>query len=200
MCPEMGVLIIFQYNPTPGRDGGVYNNSRFIGAAQSSEVSTVTGGEKVVTGNTSTVPHYLWDKDPDLDDALHNPDPVRDAKLDRSFTVFSARGWANAGALFILVVGLITLFAGYPIIVYVTKGRRTITGYNIGGINGTGQIPDLPNLPSLIDLDTDKSVYTRTGTDGKTYDLVFSDEFNIDGRTFYPGEDPFWEAADLHYW
>jgi beta-glucanase (GH16 family) len=30
--------------------------------------------------------------------------------------------------------------------------------------------------------------------------LVFSDEFNTDGRTFYPGDDPYWEAADLHYW
>ena len=30
--------------------------------------------------------------------------------------------------------------------------------------------------------------------------LVFSDEFNVDGRTFYPGDDPFWEAVDLHYW
>ena len=30
--------------------------------------------------------------------------------------------------------------------------------------------------------------------------LVFSDEFNTDGRTFYPGDDPFWEAVDLHYW
>ena len=30
--------------------------------------------------------------------------------------------------------------------------------------------------------------------------LVFSDEFNTDGRTFYPGDDPYWEAEDLHYW
>jgi beta-glucan synthesis-associated protein KRE6 len=29
---------------------------------------------------------------------------------------------------------------------------------------------------------------------------VFSDEFNVDGRTFYPGDDPYWEAVDLHYW
>jgi beta-glucanase (GH16 family) len=30
--------------------------------------------------------------------------------------------------------------------------------------------------------------------------LVFSDEFNLDDRTFYPGDDPYWEAVDLHYW
>jgi beta-glucanase (GH16 family) len=29
--------------------------------------------------------------------------------------------------------------------------------------------------------------------------LVFSDEFNKDGRSFYPGEDQFWTAADLYY-
>jgi hypothetical protein len=36
--------------------------------------------------------------------------------------------------------------------------------------------------------------------DGTSYDLVFSDEFNVDGRSFYPGDDPYWEAVDLHYW
>ena len=25
---------------------------------------------------------------------------------------------------------------------------------------------------------------------GETFELVFSDEFNVDGRTFYPGDDP----------
>ncbi len=30
--------------------------------------------------------------------------------------------------------------------------------------------------------------------------LVFSDEFNEEGRSFYPGDDPYWEAVDLHYW
>lgn len=30
-------------------------------------------------------------------------------------------------------------------------------------------------------------------------ELVFSDEFNVEGRTFYPGDDPYWEASDLWY-
>ena len=29
---------------------------------------------------------------------------------------------------------------------------------------------------------------------------MFSDEFETDGRTFYPGDDPYWEAVDLNYW
>lgn len=31
-------------------------------------------------------------------------------------------------------------------------------------------------------------------------ELVFSDEFNTDGRSFYSGDDPYWEAVDMHYW
>jgi hypothetical protein len=34
----------------------------------------------------------------------------------------------------------------------------------------------------------------------KQMQLVFSDEFNTDGRSFYPGDDPYWEAVDLNYW
>lgn len=53
----------------------------------------------------------------------------------------------------------------------------------------------------LIDQDTPAEAYTRTSYEsGDEMLLVFSDEFNEDGRTFYPGEDPYWEAVDLHYW
>ena len=49
------------------------------------------------------------------------------------------------------------------------------------------------------DTDTPDSAKSRTGFDGEQYELVFSDEFNVDGRTFYPGDDPFWEAVDIWY-
>ena len=55
-------------------------------------------------------------------------------------------------------------------------------------------------MPSLIDTDTPKDALTRIGYDNEDYELVFSDEFSVDGRTFYPGDDPFWEAVDLWYW
>ncbi|KAJ3867728.1 glycoside hydrolase family 16 protein [Lentinula novae-zelandiae] len=192
----------YSYNPNQARDAAMYSNSRFSAAPSEHSASSISASAEkaAILATTATVPNYLWDKDPDLDDALHNPDPVRDAKLDRSFTFFSARGWANAGALFILILAIITLFAGYPIIDNFAHPQATITGFNLGGINGTGQIPDLPGMPSLIDTDTPSSAYSRTGSDGKTYNLVFSDEFNKEGRTFYPGDDPYWEAVDLHYW
>ncbi|KII86911.1 glycoside hydrolase family 16 protein [Plicaturopsis crispa FD-325 SS-3] len=188
----------YSYNPAPapGRD---YNPSRF--SAAPSEVSVNDNAPQASLPNTSTVPPYLWDtKDPDLDDALHNPDPRRDANLGSSFTLFSWRGWANASALVVLVAGLIILFAGYPIIAFYRSQAASVSGQNFGGFNASGQIPQLQGLRGLIDPDTDSSVHTRTGTDGKKYQLVWSDEFNTDGRTFWPGDDPYWEAADLNYW
>ena len=86
--------------------------------------------------------------------------------------------------------------------------------------NSSGQVPAIPGLHGLIDTATPKEAYERTGLDGEDYKLVFSDEFNHDGRTFWPGDDPFvpllrslvrctrsqrplsdryWEAVDLHY-
>ncbi len=58
------------------------------------------------------------------------------------------------------------------------------------------------NSWGLIDIDTPKEAWTRPSyyDNSKELQLIFSDEFNTDGRTFYPGDDPYWEAVDLHYW
>lgn len=60
----------------------------------------------------------------------------------------------------------------------------------------------MPGNWGLIDRDPPKNAYTWNSlqNDGERWQLVFSDEFNVDGRTFYPGDDPYWEALDLHYW
>ena len=106
----------------------------------------------------------------------------------------------NASALFIICVGIIVLFAGYPIIDHYIHQPPVTPGFNLGGVNASGQVPDRTIVPTLIDSETPSDAQTRVGSDGKTYQLVFSDEFNTDGRTFYPGDDPFWEAVDLYYW
>ncbi|PQE29101.1 glycoside hydrolase family 16 protein [Rutstroemia sp. NJR-2017a BBW] len=61
--------------------------------------------------------------------------------------------------------------------------------------------PLLKNVrKSLVDPDTPSNVRTRKSTfDGSTLNLVFSDEFSRDGRTFYPGDDPFWTAPNIWY-
>ena len=59
----------------------------------------------------------------------------------------------------------------------------------------------MPGNWGLIDTDTPQSEYTYSDfVSGKQWQLIFSDEFNVEGRTFYPGDDPYWEAVDLHYW
>jgi hypothetical protein len=78
---------------------------------------------------------------------------------------------------------ILTLFAGYPIITHFTENPpRTGGAYNLGGINSTGQTPMIANFPSLIDPDTPISAHSRIGFEGAEYQLVFSDEFNKDGR------------------
>jgi beta-glucanase (GH16 family) len=89
----------------------------------------------------------------------------------------------NIGCLLVLVLCILTLFAGYPIITFYTQHHLTTNGaYNLGGINATGQVPLIANFPSPIDEDTPQNARTRTGFDGHTYNLVFSDEFNKPGR------------------
>ncbi|KAG8904179.1 hypothetical protein FRB99_002127 [Tulasnella sp. 403] len=139
---------------------------------------------------------------PEPDDHIHNPDPRRDRKNDKGGTIFTARGIANLGCLLILALGLVTLFAGFPLITYFTQHPlTTLGGYNLGGINSSGQVPSMTGNWALIDKDTPQEAYTYTSyQDGSTLELVFSDEFNVDGRSFLPGDDPYWEAVDLHYW
>lgn len=136
------------------------------------------------------------------DDELHNPDPRRDRKNDRGGSVFTYRGLTNLGCLIFLAVGMITLFAGYPMISYFTKQSPSNEGgFNIGGINASGQIPTMTNNYGLIDVDTPTSAHTYTSfADSSQWQLVFSDEFEVEGRTFWPGDDPYWEAVNLHYW
>ncbi|KAJ7505511.1 glycoside hydrolase family 16 protein [Mycena galericulata] len=171
--------------------GSAFGNSRFSNAASLFPEDTLR------RSNTSSILPQLWETDPELDDSLHNPN----SEVGSSWTLFSLRGWANGTALFVLLGGLITLFAGYPIISNFSNTHATLGAFNLGGINSTGQVPALISFPSPIDKDTPASAYTRTGiTDNQKYNLIFSDEFETEGRSFYPGDDPYWEAVDLHYW
>ncbi|KAJ9109008.1 hypothetical protein QFC21_000334 [Naganishia friedmannii] len=123
---------------------------------------------------------------------------------DKAMDWCSWRGLFNLGTIFLLLAGLICIFAVLPITTRIEADRKAAdqennTGwsYNLGGVNATGQIAARPR--ELIDPDTPIDVYQRTGFDGKSWSLAFSDEFNEDGRTFFEGDDPFWEGVDLHY-
>ncbi|TEB38988.1 beta-glucan synthesis-associated protein [Coprinellus micaceus] len=140
---------------------------------------------------------------PEADDYLHNPDPRRDRKNDHGGHLFTYRGLTNLGCMIVMCTGLLALFAGYPLISHFTTEKPSrMGGFNLGGINASGQIPSLMGNFGLIDHETPTEVLTKTSyTNSKEQlQLVFSDEFNTEGRSFYPGDDPYWEAVDLHYW
>ncbi|TFK44700.1 glycoside hydrolase family 16 protein [Crucibulum laeve] len=138
------------------------------------------------------------------DDELHDPKGILPRKIDRQPVKNASRkGLANFGCLVLLCLALLTLFIGYPIITFV--GHKPISNFgafNTGGLNATGQVPAMTGNFGLVDNDTPKEAYTRLSWADPSAELqlVFSDEFNTDGRSFYPGDDPYWEAVDLHYW
>ncbi|KAG6855509.1 hypothetical protein H0H87_001844 [Tephrocybe sp. NHM501043] len=130
----------------------------------------------------------------DEEDLMHDPTAKGYMK-----TSFSWRGALNVVVLVSLILGLLSLFFLYPVLTFFRNEARNARINGNIHINGTGQAPVLFQMPDLIDPTTPDEARTRVGYDSLKYDLVFSDEFNTDGRTFYPGDDPFWEAVDLWY-
>ncbi|KAJ7634387.1 beta-glucan synthesis-associated [Roridomyces roridus] len=129
---------------------------------------------------------------PEPDDMLH--DPRRDSP---SHNIFTGRGFQNLGCITLLALVIVGLFIGYPVTTHFTNPVHI----DILHVNATGQMPSIGNW-ALIDQDTPKEMYNIYGYNepSQVYQLVFSDEFEMDGRSFYPGDDPYWEAVDLHYW
>ncbi|KAF9118135.1 hypothetical protein BGX30_004808 [Mortierella sp. GBA39] len=70
-------------------------------------------------------------------------------------------------------------------------------GVGIAGLVGpmsktaTSTVVKAP-MRGMVDEDTPQDKRTTVARDGELWDLVFSDEFNLDGRSFAPGQDPHW--------
>lgn len=197
---EDGTLLPPRTNTLYGRDSMVSTSDQSI-FSLSSDSKYPSG---MHAGTRGLVP-YAYDPEteisPEDDDFLHEPD----SKDKKTGTWWSGRGWLNIGALLLLVIALLALFICYPILSYVHLNNWNRLQASNTRVNSTGQADPFitPSgefyMPQLIDPDTPNSAKTRTGFDGEQYTLMFSDEFNIDGRTFYPGDDPYWEAVDLWY-
>lgn len=142
-----------------------------------------------------------------MDDYLHTVHTLKDADQRGGISSkgFPMRAILNIGMLISMSLAILMLFLGYPVISFINKSledkdsKLMNTGSNLGGINSTGQVAIIDSMRSgLIDPDTPKSEYTRLSQDGVTQlQLVFSDEFETPGRSFYQGDDPYWEAVDL---
>ncbi|KZV97121.1 beta-glucan synthesis-associated [Exidia glandulosa HHB12029] len=193
------------FTNTPGRSlRTASEDDHLLGATRFSVASSLASVPYVADENKSQGsqrgPLLSYRLDPFTDRNLNGDDDDLDRKAaQQTYSGLNLRGFANVAVLVILIVGIVALFAGYPIADFILSGGLAAAIANNVHVNGTGQAAVLANIPKLIDPDTPDDKKTRTGYDGFEYDLVFSDEFNVDGRTFYPGDDPFWEAVDIWY-
>lgn len=152
------------------------------------------------------------------DDFLHNADPEEEARLDKrrfrdDIKYMNKRTFGGFVGLLALILGGLVLFVVVPAITftgaYVHPKHDTIASGNGSGGSGSGgsnevltsyKFPTLAAIrTNLVDSDTPSSAKTRKAKDGSNWQLVFSDEFNAEGRTFYDGDDQFWTAPDIHY-
>lgn len=138
---------------------------------------------------------FVDDEEPDRLHDMHAKD--EDSMWD--CTLLSLRGWLNVLGMLLIAAALIALFAGYPIASYFSElaakdAAKSQYGWNVGGTNSSGQVPEIQGFHQLVDKDTPDEVKHIRGFDGHEYTLVFSDEFEQEGRSFFEGDDPFWEA------
>ncbi|KAE8248875.1 hypothetical protein A4X13_0g5438 [Tilletia indica] len=130
------------------------------------------------------------------------------------------RGCLNVGTLLILALTLLFIFAGWPVLTaFRPRPTGSLTtpitpnselalklGYNQAkivpppGVRNSSKLGWGMMRRGLVDPDTPKSVREKVGDDGRRMKMVFSDEFNVERRTFFPGDDPIWVAQDLYYW
>ncbi|KAJ6475256.1 beta-glucan synthesis-associated [Mycena vitilis] len=218
--PMRGSMVLYRLADEPDRSSSILSPPPLIGgvgnrgsvASMASVASLPAGDSKYPSELPSTrglVP-YAYDPaldeldPPDEEDFLHDPsykgkDGYQAAGKFKHRHSFPWRGVFNVGLLILVILALLALFISYPVVnFFETEPFTKLIDGNIH-VNGSGQVPVLPNTPELVDPATPTDALTRKGFDGESYTLVFSDEFEADGRTFYPGDDPFWEAVDLWY-
>ncbi|KAJ7717421.1 beta-glucan synthesis-associated, partial [Mycena maculata] len=131
----------------------------------------------------------------EADDALHGP--RRDVC---SHNIFTVRGVQNVGCMAFLALCIVGLLC----VSQVTHYSPLSLGYPIDllHVNASGQASRRAEGIVFSRVFSLREMYTINGYHDPTQSmqLVFSDKFEMDGRTCVPGTDPYWEAIDLHYW
>ncbi|PWZ01720.1 LOW QUALITY PROTEIN: SKN1-domain-containing protein [Testicularia cyperi] len=137
-----------------------------------------------------------------FNDFVIENDDLHDYEKQEPIKRFDKRVILDLTTLCIVIAAVMTLFLGYPVIHYAQMRSDNKGGFAVGGTNASGQVPNMGNVRlSLIDPDTPSDVQKIKSVDGsQDMQLVFSDEFNTNGRSFYPGDDPYWTAVDLWPW
>ncbi|KAG4028894.1 hypothetical protein MFRU_018g00060 [Monilinia fructicola] len=151
----------------------------------------------------------LYDDEIEDDDDLHRPHENDDRDFKPTWHEWlERRSLVNAIGGVFMVVGLLCVFILLPVLTFTTRvwgsgeGGAAVVDYGPAWAHvNNNTYPLLKNVrTTLIDPDTPQVAMTRQSTfDGETLKLVFSDEFNKNNRTFYPGDDPFWTAPNIWY-
>lgn len=152
----------------------------------------------------------LYENEVEEDDKWHMPADDDDITYKPNWREYFDRRQmvSSVGGIF-LVLGLLCVFIVLPVLTYATNiylpggsGNYKVINYGPAWAHvNNNTYPLLKNVRTgLIDPTTPVGAKTRTSTfDGSKLNLVFSDEFNDDNRTFYPGDDPFWTAPNIWY-
>jgi beta-glucanase (GH16 family) len=156
----------------------------------------------------------LYTDEKEDDDDMHMPTLDDDLKYKVHWKErFSKENIASTLGLLFMGVGILFIFVAVP-----AMSSAGLLPYNSEYSTPLDQIWDYIPRPEpwaivndrkypllqnirigLIDPDTPESAMTMEGDNGDEYELVFSDEFNDNNRTFYEGDDPFWYAPDIWY-
>ncbi|RAR06573.1 glycoside hydrolase family 16 protein [Stemphylium lycopersici] len=154
----------------------------------------------------------ICDQD-EADDEMHMPRDDDDIKFKPKMRDhFTRDSIASTIGLAFMMSGLMFVFVGLPVL-----SAMGVIDYNSAygmplsmfpnprmpqewAVVNNKKYPLLQNIRTgLIDPDTPQAVKKRTGEFGDEYVLVFSDEFNDDGRTFYEGDDAYFYAPNVWY-
>ncbi|KAJ7271298.1 glycoside hydrolase family 16 protein [Mycena haematopus] len=178
---------------------------RARGPRRASGVSTATGGMPTTTARGAPparcynigVDPAGWTTKPEADDFLHDP------RLDKKKrSRFGRRALVNIGCLVVIVLLIVGGSVAYPIARhFMNNNKNSAAASGSSALDTNANLPNISNW-ALIDVATPQAAHTIPSyhDPSKTMQLVFSDEFETDGRSFYPGDDPYWEAVNLHYW
>lgn len=156
----------------------------------------------------------LWGDEAEDDDAMHLPHPDDDRLFKMHWKErFSKENIIPSTGVFLMLLGLFIIFIGLPILTFtgvinITAGYETPlekiphsypSPQEWAWVNDY-KYPLFHHMRSgLIDPFTPKDAMKKIGEFGDEYELVFSDEFNDNNRTFYEGDDPFFFAPDIWY-
>lgn len=155
----------------------------------------------------------MWDEKEE-DDDMHMPMVDDDVRYKVTWRDrFSRPNLVSLFGVIFMLSGLFCLFIvlpvlssqgidtmDYPYDTPINEFPDTSDGPAWAHVNDV-KYPLMSNIRTgLIDPDTPSSAMTKVSqVDGKTLNLVFSDEFNDDDRTFYPEDDPYFYAFDGWY-